>query len=106
MAQVSPHFCLIESIVCAQTTASEPILSGLTGPIGRAEIEDRRPRRKRSATPQVAAAQPIVLPAKNEGMLEGESGRGIHLQYPADLDRLCRIRRNQPSSDARGAILC
>src|SRR5215213_2289531 len=73
-SHVSPHFYLVESIDCAQTTASEPILSGLTGPIGRAEIEDRRPRRKRSATPQVAAAQPIVLPAKNEGMLERFDG--------------------------------
>ena len=51
--------------------------------------DDGRPRRKRSATPQVAAAQPIVFPAKNEGMLEDETyirvkGRWTYLYRAVD----------------------
>src|SRR5215213_2909922 len=42
--------------------------------------DDRRLRGKRSATSQVAAAQPTVLPAKNEGMLEGRQSTLMRLR--------------------------
>src|SRR4051812_19352451 len=68
--QGSPHFTQLNQAVVLRRGKQATFGADFSDRLAKRRQDDGQPRRKRPATPQVAATQPTVFPAKNEGKLE------------------------------------